>query len=453
MPSKNLNGYKKMNQQTSGNATVKSVVLFVFVISLLCIKAPNAKAQELLTVEQAINMALKNNFDIQIAKNDAEIASRNNTVGNAGMLPRVNGTVSDNYTLNNLNQQFTNGTEINKNNVTGNNLNAGVALNWILFDGLKMFATKSKLKRLEEIGELRFKDEVQAVVANVLNTYYDVVRAQQQLNSINEAIRISDERVKLADMKFQVGTSSKVDLLQAKVDMNEQKSNLLAQRKIIEQRKADLNNLLSRNIETDFSVTDSIPFNEPKLLTDFEKNFQLQSAMKNVEVVKYEKKEAFSQFLPNLTGIAGYNYNRANSTAGFSLFNQTYGLSAGFSLNIPLFNGLNTIRQNKVASIQIVSSQFNVEKVRFQTKLAYYKSMKDFVTAKEALKLEEDNIALADENQKIALERFRLAQSTAIELREAQVSYVNAQTRLVNARYAAKVAETELLRLQGELVK
>ncbi|HLP21082.1 MAG TPA: TolC family protein, partial [Chitinophagales bacterium] len=258
---------------------------------------------------------------------------------------------------------------------------------------------------------------------------------------------------KLADMKFQVGTSSKVDWLQAKVDLNEQKSNLLTQQRIVEQRKGDLNNLLARNIETPFSILDTIPFTEPTISTDLEKNFQLQVAAKNIEVAKFEKKEAFSGFLPTLAIGGGYGYNRTNSTAGFSLFSQTYGPNVGFGLNIPIFNGLNTIRVNKIATIQIQSAQFNLEKAKFQTKLVHYRALKDFTNAKELLKLEEENIQLADENQKIALERFRLAQSTSIELREAQISYVNALVRLVNARYSAKVAETELLRVQGELVK
>jgi multidrug efflux pump len=422
-------------------------------VILLLVSATTMQAQDLLTVEQAVEIALKNNYDIQIAKNTAEIAHRNNTPGNAGMLPTVGATLGDNFTLNNLNQKFTNGTEINKNNVTGNNLNAGVALNWTVFDGLQMFAAKGRLKRLEQIGELQFKDEMQTVMANVITAYYDVVRAQQQLRAIDSAISISNERVKLAETKFQVGTASKVDLLQAKVDLNEQRSSYLAQQKTILQRKADLNNLLARNIETQFEVTDSIPYNEPTLSTDMDKNFQLQVAAKNVEVAKFQKKEAFAGYLPRLTGTVGYSYTRANSTAGFSLFNQSYGLNAGFGLSIPLFNGLNTIRLNKVATLQLQSSQFNLERVRFQTKLAHYRAVQDFANAKEVLKLEEDNIKLADENQKIALERFRLAQSTAIELREAQVSYVNALTRLVNARYSAKAAETELLRLQGELIK
>jgi multidrug efflux pump len=431
-----------------GNKTAKTTAVL-----LLLSLTGTVQAQETLTVEQAIEIALKNNYDILIAKNAAEIAHRNNTVGNAGMLPTVGATLSDNFTLTNLNQRFTNGTEINRNDVTGNNLNAGVALNWTLFDGMQMFATKGRLKRLEQIGELQFKDEMQTVVANVIIAYYDVVRARQQLRAIDSAISISNERVKLAEMKFQVGSASKVDLLQAKVDLNEQRSNYLTQQRTIAQRKADLNTLLARNAETPFNVVETIPFTEPSISNDQEKNFQLQVAAKNVEVARFQKKEAFAGFLPTLNGTVGYSYNRSNSTAGFSLFNQTYGLNAGFGLSIPLFNGLNTIRLNKVAAIQVQSAQFNVERVRFQTRLAHYRAQQDFANAKELLKLEEENIQLADENQKIALERFRLAQSTAIELREAQNSYVNALTRLVNARYNAKAAETELLRIQGELVK
>ncbi len=424
-------------------------------IILLVLCGVVSMAQGVLTPEQAIEIALKNNYDILLAKNDAEIAARNNTPGNAGMLPRVDAYVTDNFTLNNLNQKLTTGTEIKRNNADGNTVGASVALNWTLFDGLRMFATKGRLNKLEEIGELQYKDQIQTAVADVLNSYYGIVGAKQQLVAIQEAISISEERVKLADMKFQVGTAGKTDLLQAKVDLNAQKSNAINQRKVIAQRKAALNAILSRPAETDFDVLDTIPFNSNLGLTaDLDsKNFQLQAAMKNVDVAKYQKKEAFSFLLPDLTGTVGYGYTRAQNSAGFSLFNQSYGLNAGFTLHIPLFNGLNTLREVKIASINIQNSQFNLERARFQVKLSYYNALRDYQDAKELLVLEEENIQLADENQKIALERFRLGQSTAIELREAQISYVEAKTRLVNARYGAKIAENELLRLQGELVK
>lgn len=435
----------------------KLALFFILSRALLVLSPINIFSQEVLTIEQAIELTLKNNYDIQIAKNRVEIASLNNTVGNAGMLPKANVTVTDNASFNHLDQKLSNGIETQKDNVVGNNINPSLNITWTLFDGLKMFATKSKLKRLEQIGELNYRDTLQTIVAQTITAYYDVVSANQQMKAIDEAIKISEERVKVAQKQFDVGVSSKVDLLQAKVDLNEQKSALMNQKKIIEQKKADFNRILARNAETDFTTLDSIPFDyEPKLITANEldtKNFQLLAAVKNVEVARFAKKEVFSQFFPSLLAIGGYGFNRLQSTAGFTLYNQTYGLNGGFALTIPLFNGLITINQNKIAGIQILNSQFALEKVRIQTKINFYKALRDFETAKQVLKLEEDNILLADENVKIALERFRLAQSTTIELRNAEQSFEDAQTRLVTARFNAKSAETELMRLQGDLVK
>jgi len=416
----------------------------------------HAVAQELLTAQQAVELVLNNNYAIQIAKNNLTIADKNNTVGNAGMLPTVNATLGDNYTLTNINQQFANGQEINRDNIGGNNLNAAVNLNWTIFDGLRMFATKSKLKKLEDMGELQFKEEVQQTVAQTLLVYYDVVKASQQLKAISKTISIAEERVKLADAKFQVGTAGKNDLLQAKVDLNAQKSILANQLKVIEQRKADLNALLARSVETEFKTEENIPINlSLKVATEAidTKNFQVLMAIKNAEVAQQNKREAVSQYLPNLRTNLGYSYGRSQSDAGFSLFNQTYGLNAGFTLTVPLFNGLNTIREVKVATLQLANSRFQIEQAKVQQRLALLRAVKDWTTTKELLLMEEENILLAEENVKITLERFRLGQSISIELREAQKSFEDANARLANIRYAAKVAETELLRLQGELVR
>lgn len=429
----------------------------VAVLLLAVLSAGQAAAQETLTLEQAIELALKNNYDILLARNEAEIADRNNTIGNAGMLPTVNATLTDAYTLNNLNQRFSNGApDIARSGVNGNNVQAAVALNWVLFDGLRMFATKGRLNQLEQIGELQLRDQIQNTVAQVITAYYNVVGSKQQLKAIEEAIVIADERAKIAEAKFTVGSSSKVDYLQAKVDANMQRSNQFSQRTLIEQRKAELNRLMVRPADAPFEVTDSIIINLNPELTpaDLEKkNFQLAIAARNIDVAKYAKREAFSGFLPYLNGTVGYGFGRSQSDAGFTLYNQSYGLQAGFQLNIPLFNGLNTIRLNKIAGIQVQSAGFNFENVKMQTNVAYYNQLRNFENAKEVLKLEEENVQLADENAKIALERFRLAQSTSLELREAQLSLVDAQTRTVNARLNAKYAETELMRLQGELVK
>ncbi len=419
--------------------------------------AAGAFAQTPMTVEQAIEIALKNNYDILMAKNRSEIATINDNIGNAGMLPRANVTMSDNATYNNLNQKYSSGLEVNTKNVTGNTLNPSLNISWTLFDGLKMFATKGRLKKLEEIGVLNYRDTLQTAVSQVINAYYDIVSADQQMKAIKDDIQVSEVRVKLAEAVFNVGNSAKTDLLQAKVDLNASKSVAITQQKLIDQKKAELNRILSRNADTEFDVLDTIAITYEPSLNDINRldstNYSLLSAAENIDVLRFAKKEAFSQFLPNLTANGGYQYTRTQSTGGFSLYNQNYGLYGGFTLTVPLFNGLNTINQVKIAGIQVTNAQYAFEKAKIQTKINYYKALKDFEAAKALLKLEEDNIQLADENQRIALERFRLAQSTALELREAQKSYIDAQTRLVTARYGAKTAETELMRLQGVLVK
>ena len=433
------------------------VVLIVFVVC-----TSKIFSQEVLTLDSAIALALQNNFDIRIAKNDAEIARLANTPGNAGMLPKLNVTVTDNYTLTNIDQKLSTGGEIQRNNVTGNAIQPWLNFSWTLFDGLKMFATKAKLKRLEQIGQLNVRDTLQTMIAQVIDAYYDVISSQQQLRSINEAIALYEETTKLAQKQFEVGTSSKVVLLQAKVDLNANKSAALTQKKLIDQKKAILNLLLVRPADVDFNPEDTIVFEaDPKLLTPNEldaKNYQIQVAAKNIEVAKFAKKEAFSQMLPNFTlggatSNMGYSFSRSQNTAGLYLYNQSYGPMIGFSLNIPLFNGLVYINQTKMAAITILNNQYKYQKISMQNKINYYNAIKDFETAKEALKLEEENILLAKENSFIAFERFRLSESTALELRQAQQSYVDAMTRLVTARFNAKTAETELMRIQGELVK
>lgn len=436
--------------------------VFKGLVFIVLLSAYNVKAQEVLTVDQAIELALKNNYDVQLAKNDAEIARLANTPGNAGMLPRLSATLTDNFSYSHLDQKLANGTETHKDGVTANTVVPSLNFSWTLFDGLKMFATKGKLKTLQEIGQLNVKDTLQTIVAQVSDAYYDVVAAQQQLRSINEAIELYQLSAKIAETQFQVGLMPKTVMLQAQVDLNSYRSAALNQRNLIDQKKATLNLLLVRPAETDFTVLDSIPFElEPKLITPTElesKNFQTQVAAKYVDVSKYVKREVFSQVLPNLTvgggtSNAGYGFSRSLSSAGFSLYNQSYGPNVGFTLYIPLFNGLVYLNQIKSSKISIVNSEFKYQKVVMQNKINYYNALKNFQTAKAALKLEEENINLAKENNDIAMERFRVAQSTALELRQAQQSYVDALTRLVNARFNAKTAETELMRIQGDLVK
>lgn len=428
----------------------KIIFLFLF------LWASNSFAQNVLTVNQAIEAVLKNNYDIIIQKNKSEILKTNSEASVANFLPKAGISISKSGSINSIEQKFSNGTETTKDGVTGSNFNPQLNITWTLFDGMKMFAVKSRLKNLSIIGELNYKDSLQTLIAQTIIAYYDIVSANMQLKALNDAIKISEERVTLTEKQYLVGASSKVDWLQARVDLNEEKSLVVNQLNLIEQKKADLNRLMALAPETYFTTVDSISFSDHISLSTLNElenqNFQLLMAEKNRQNSYLSKKEIFSNYLPQLNVMGNYGLSRSKNSAGFSLLNQTNGFSGGVSLYMPIFAGTLTQKQVKVANINTLNAEMMYQKIHLQTNVKYFKAQKDFEKAKLILKMEEENILLANENLKIAAERFRLAQSTAIEMRQAETSYSNAMNRLVQSKFALKSAETELLRMMGKLV-
>ncbi len=434
------------------------IFCFLFHSSLLIaliFLSVSANAQSQLTIDAAIALALQNNYDIIIARNDSAIAHKNNTIGNAGMLPNLNVNGGANYGLNNINQRFTNGTEIIRNSVNSTNINVSADLNWTLFDGLRMFFAKKRLSLQETFAVLQLKNSVQNTIALIIVAYYDIVRLQQTVSAYKEAIALSNERLKIATTKFELGVSGKTDALQARIDVNARKAELLKQQVLLDNAKQNLNVLLSRNEGISFEVTNEVVFNEnitAQSLQQTNSNYTIQAAMASVKIAQQQKRETQALRSPVIVGNAAYSYAYSQSDAGFVLFSQNNGLGLGVTISMPIFNGFNINRQVKVAGIQLQTSNTRYMQAKLQVAAAVKSSARAFETAKLALVLEEENIGYAKENVTIATERFKLSQSTSIEFREAQKSYEDALLRLVNARYELKQAETELLRLNNKLI-
>jgi outer membrane protein len=433
----------------------KVVPLLLFI---LLIQAPVVRGQEYISLQQAIEIALKNNYSIQISKNQDDIAKNDNSLGNAGMLPLVSIGAAGSVSNNNTQQHYASGLEVNKNGVTSNTFNAGPQVNWILFDGMKMFATHDKLKELQDMGDLNLKIMIENTVAKIISAYFDIARQKQLLNALNEAISIYQERLSIAETKSRIGNGSDADVLQAKVDLNEQKSAEMRQKVLISNSKTILNVLLSRDSYSVFDIKDSIVITyQPKFeelkSTVIKQNNSLLIAQKNVSVSNYALKEIGAQRYPILAVNAGYNFSRSENSAGFILLNQNLGYTAGFSINWNLFNGLNVNRQIRDAQLNSMNYELLFKDTRNQVESALLIAFTNFQNAIELLHLEEDNITLAKKNVEINLERFRLGYVTSLQLKDAQKSFLDAESRLVAARYDAKVSETELMRLNGALVK
>lgn len=430
---------------------------------LAALVAVNACYAQVLSLQEAIATALKNNYNIALAKIDSASAALDNSYANYAFIPTVNANAARAWNVNAQKVEFADGRKRDTSGLKNNNVNANLALNWVLFDGLRMFATRDRLAELVRLGEFTVKDQVVNTVASVITTYYNVVQEKQQLRAIEEQMSINAERVKLADRKLSVGLGTRQELLQAQTDLNAQKSQQLGQRTAIEQLKQNLNQLMGIDIARSYDVDTIIPINPSIQLEDVrtaaeQNNPQLLIARKNIDIANIVLRERKADFWPTVSFTSAYNFTRQNNNAVVNvqaqpLFSLNRGLNYGLTATVPILNGFNTRRLVRQAKLDINRAEVQLDNQRLQLDLNIYNAFKSYQFQKQALDLEEENIKLAKENVFIAFERFRLGVSTYLELRDAQQSLETAYNRLIDARYNTKVAETELLRLRGDLVR
>ena len=417
-----------------------------------------AYSQEKLTVDAAIKLLLKNNYSISISKDDAKIASNNATLGNAGAYPLIQLLAGENFQDNNIHQAYNTGTELTRTGVQSYITNANLAMTWTVFQGFKMYATYGRLKELDKIGADNLRMTIENNIAQLLNGYFDIVQQKQQMKAVNTNMAFYDEKLKIAKEKMDIGSSSKLDFLQAKVDLNAQKSRYLSLKITITAAKENLNVLLGRPSDADFDVEDTIiiaykPNIEEVKKEAIEQNSQLAIADKNMQVANYIVKENESLLYPILYFTPGYNFANTKNQAGFTLLNRAAGFNVGGNLVYNIFNGSYATRNIQNARISSFSAKLNYDYVKLQVETSVAKTYEMLQSNLQLLNLEEENTSVVYENISVAMERFRLGSSSGIELRQAQQSLEDAQTRLISARYNTKLAETELLRLNGGLYR
>ena len=433
----------------------------IFFLFFILVSA-QLNAQRILTVEEAIATALQNNYNILLAKNDSMAAAIDYSYRNAAFLPRVNGNIGTVWNTNGVKQVLADGTKRESNGLRSNNVNAQLALNWTLFDGLKMFATRDKLEEFVKLGELAIKNQLVNTVATVINNYYNIVRQKQQLKAILEQMDLSNERLKVAQYKLDIGVGTKPDVLQAKLDVNAQKASQLQQIALIAELKEQLNQLMNVQQSTMYEVTDSIPINTALSMGEIQSTMELnnpalQLAKKNIDIANLSLLERRAERFPTVSFNSAYNFNRTKNQAvinNFStLFNRTRGFNYGLTATIPILNNFIVRRNIKQAELDIRYQQLIYDNQRSLLNLSLINAYQDYEMQKRALALEEENIILARENINILFQVYKLNSTTLVQLKEAEKSLADAYNRLIAARYATKLAETELLRLRGDLVR
>ena len=434
-----------------------SILKKLLLLALLGILVPvsTVYGQRQLSLDEAVSIGIENNFNIRIADNRLSIAENNNSVGNAGFLPTLNLSGSRTESIDN-NEFRAGGQSQTTNGARSTVTNASLNLNWTLFDGLGMFRTYDLLGELEKISSAEKRLEVENLLREITLAYFDIVRIENQVQVLENTVDVSLERIEIEETKLDLGSGSEVELLQARSDLNADRSAVLRESILLNEAKIYLNRLLARDPETDYQVADEIPIQrslDEEYL--FEKtiaeNSELDLARMQQNAADIQVRQLESDRFPEIELNSGYSYNRNEAGGGFFQFNQTKGFSVGVTARVNLFDGFNTNRQIENAQISRKNATLELEQSRLLIRSAFRTLFLTYQNNIELVDLEQENLSNAEETLDIALERFRLGTISSLELREAQRSFLEAENRLINAQYEAKVAETELLRLSGEL--
>jgi outer membrane protein TolC len=428
------------------------------IIALLCPVA--VQAQQILTLEEAIQQGITKQYSVQISRQKERIAANENSLGNAGFLPTLTGTATKNYTISGLDQSFFGGVRppLVQSGVNSNSGNAGLAMAWTLYDGQGMFVLRDRFKELQNLGAKQTESNIENLIALISTTYYDIIRQNLRVNNFKKGLEISSDRLKLAKDRYEVGQGSKVDYYSAQVDFNEDKALLIAQEQSYTNTKIGFNTILVKDYKADFQINNSIDLLPKLTLNELKKsalsqNPTLIGAILTKKISDLDTKNLQSQQKPQIDLLAGYNLNSVANGAGFGVekgssdvFN--YGLRA----TINIFDGYNQKRRVQNAKINAEIAALQVEDLKNALLSTLEKTYVTYENSMNLIQLETENYAIAKQNIDIAFDRFKVGIATSYELREVQRNAVAAETRLIEAKFAAKSAEIELIRLSGNLL-
>jgi outer membrane protein TolC len=401
-----------------------------------------------------------NNYDIRISRNNQEVSDNNMTIGNAGYLPTVDLTSGYSGTSNNVKQKLESGESNTNNGVNNQNLNAGINLNWTIFDGFNIQTNYNRLKELQQVGKLDTQLTIETFIADITSEYYNYIQQTIRLKNLKSAVKLSKERLRIVEARYEIGAGSRLDMQQARVDFNSDSSQLIKQYEVLYTSRVLLNKLMAQEkidqmIETKDSV---IIYNEFLDQNDImqgmlSNNTFLLLSDKNKKLSVLDLKTARSENYPYLKFNAGYGITKNIYNTGTIDNQRILGLNYGFTVGLNLFSGFNRKRKQRNAKIEIENRQLEYEQTTLSLKADLANMWMAYRNNIELTNLEKENVETARENHEIAIERYKLGDLSGIELREAQNSLLEAEERLVQAEFNTKLCEISLMQISGQVLK
>ncbi len=445
---------------------MKEIIATIVLLTagLFCVQAQSP----LLTKEEAVEQALEHNFGIEVARNQVEIADNNKGILNSGYLPSLSAVAGADYSRDDSTIEFPGQVDdqgnprpdLEINQAEAQRYTSALQLNYTLFDGLGRLYNYKSLKEQYELTTLQARETIENTMLELFSVYYEIARLSENENVLEEALRISQDRTKRAEYAFEFGQNTKLNILNAEVDVTNDSINLLNTRQQLKNAKRDLNLILNRELDAAFAVDTLIQFTSPLVLQDYidraeENNVSVLQVERNLAINEYDIKISKSGYLPRigLTGSYGWNLNQSAASAFFPGTNNTNNnLSLGASLSWNLFDGGNTAVRIKNAKIAYENQEILKKQVLLEVDRDIKNAFDIYKNRLSIYRIQEKNVVTNKNNFERSREQFQLGRITSIEFRQAQINLLNAQTNKNLAKYDAKLAELQLLQLTGQLL-
>ena len=430
------------------------------IATIICCAAGSLSAQQHYTLKSCLETGLEKNYSIRMVRNEEQISKNNATLGNAGYLPTLdlsagfNGNINDTET-----ETRSTGEKTKTNGVFDKTLNAGLNLNWTIFDGFKIQANYARLKELEQQGETQTRIAIEDFIAEMTAEYYNYIQQQIRLKNFRYAMSLSKERLRIVEERYIVGNFSRLDLQQARVDYNADRAQYMKQQESVKSSLIRLNELMANDdMAHPITVNDSI-IDLNTLLTleelwqsTLKNNASLLKSEQNKTLAALDLKTVKSRNFPYLKLNAGYGYTLNKYDISSTSRRDNLGFNFGVTMGFNLFDG-NRRREIKNARIEIENAQLQQDDLRQALKADLSNLWQAYQNNIDMLELERENLIAAIENHEIASERYMLGNLSGIEMREAQKSLLDAEERILTAEYDTKMCEISLLQLSGKITK
>lgn len=432
-------------------------IKFVF-LSISILSQVALFAQEVITPEKAVSLALEYNYGIKLASTDVEIAKNNASILNSGYLPTLTGNGGAVYNVDNTEAEFSNGTSTTLNGAESSRYNASIDLDYVLFDGLGRAYNYKQFKESQKLTELQARETIENTILQLFTVYYNVAELYENNNAINKTLAISKDRLIRAQYQFDYGQSTKLEVLNAEVDINNDSINLMNSLQQLNNSKRDLNLVLGNTIAGDFDINTEVAFNslynKSELLEKAKvNNVNLLQIDKSIAINSLGVKSQKSAYLPTIGLTGSYGWNKSNNNgASFVAVSTNTGFSGGLNLRWNLFDGGSTITQVKNAKISLEANNIQKEQLQVTIERDFNNAWDDYQNKLSIYRLQVENIKTSKNNFDRTQEKFKLGQVNSIEFRQAQLNLLNAELSKNRAKYLAKLAEFQLLQLSGEIL-